>query len=59
MIEVPENYKGTAYVSPVGGSEVLGLERSTFYRRVMPHVYSGTIESLKIGACRRIRIATM
>ena len=41
-------------VSPAQAAELLGLNRRTFYRQVMPYVYSGVIESGKIGRTRRI-----
>lgn len=46
-------------VSPDEAAALLGLNRRTFYRRVMPHVYSGTIQSGKIGGCRRIDVGSL
>ena len=54
MIELPAKYAGRAAVSPGEAADILGLKRATFYRRVMPYVYSGRIQSLRIGGCRRI-----
>jgi predicted DNA-binding transcriptional regulator AlpA len=57
MIELPAKYAGRAALSPSESAEIIGLKRATFYRRIMPHVYTGKIQSIKIGGCRRI-IAT-
>lgn len=46
-------------VSPDEAAELLGLARRTFYRQVMPHVYSGTIRSGKIGRTRRIDVESL
>lgn len=36
-------------VSPGEAAELLGIDRSTFYDRVMPYVRTGHIRSLRIG----------
>lgn len=59
MIQLPPKFQGRAAVSPEEAAEILGLARATFYRHVMPHVYSGTILSLKIGSCRRIIVPSL
>lgn len=59
MITVPPKYAGQAYVSPEQAAEILGIDRSTFYRHVMRYVYSKTITSLKIGQCRRIQLSSL
>jgi hypothetical protein len=59
MRSIPSKFAGQSYGSPEGCAEILGIDRSTFYRHVMPHVYSGAIASLKVGACRRIRIDSL
>lgn len=59
MNSFPSQYDSRVYVSPAEAAEMLGIDRSTFYRRVMSWVYSGTIQSLKIGRCRRIRLASL
>lgn len=46
-------------VSPTEAANLLGLNRRTFYRQVMPHVYSGSIESAKIGRTRRIDVESL
>lgn len=46
-------------VSPTDAAGLLGMTRRTFYRQVMPHVYSGTIKSAKIGGNRRIDVASL
>jgi excisionase family DNA binding protein len=46
-------------VSPAEAAQLLGLPRRTFYQRVMPFVYSGTIQSARIGRNRRIDVASL
>lgn len=46
-------------VSPDEAAKLLGLTRRTFYRQVMPFVYSGAIESGKIGRTRRIDVESL
>lgn len=46
-------------VSPDEAAALLGLKRRTFYARVMPFVYSGDIQSSKIGNLRRIDVASL
>jgi excisionase family DNA binding protein len=46
-------------VSPSEAAELLGLNRRTFYRQVMPYVYSGVIRSGKIGRARRIDVQSL
>lgn len=53
-MELPPKFAGRVALSPDEAAEVLGVDRSTFYRRVMPAVRAGTIQSFKVGACRRI-----
>jgi excisionase family DNA binding protein len=59
MIIVPPKFAGQAAVSPDEAAEILGISTSTFYRQVMPHIYSNTILSLKIGAARRIIVSSL
>lgn len=58
-IPIPAKFQGRAAVSPEQAGEVLGISRSTIYRRVMPAVYSGQIQSLKIGGARRIVLISL
>ncbi len=58
-LTLPPKYAGRAALSPSEAAEVLGVDPSTFYRRVMPFVRSGDILSLKIGANRRIVVASL
>ena len=46
-------------VSPEEAADLLGLKLRTFYRQVMPHVYSGTIRSARIGRVRRIDVGSL
>jgi excisionase family DNA binding protein len=46
-------------VSPAEAAKLLGLPIRTFYDRVMPHVYGGTIQSAKIGRNRRIDVDSL
>lgn len=46
-------------VSPDEAADLLGLKRRTFYRQVMPFVYSGAIRSGKIGRTRRIDVQSL
>jgi hypothetical protein len=59
MIPVPEKFRGRSCVSPTEGAEICGVTRATFYRRVMPAVYTGEIASLMIGGCRRIVLSSL
>jgi predicted DNA-binding transcriptional regulator AlpA len=59
MIAIPPKFAGQAAVSPDEAAEILGISTTTFYRRIMPHVYSGTILSLTIGAARRIIVTSL
>jgi len=59
MIAIPSKFAGRAAVSPDEAAEIFGISPSTFYRQIMPHVYSGAILSLKIGGCRRIIVASL
>jgi hypothetical protein len=59
MITVPPKFAGQAAVSPDEAAAIFGISASTFYRQIMPHVYSGAILSLKIGGCRRIIVASL
>jgi hypothetical protein len=59
MIAIPAKFAGQAAVSPDEAAEIFGISPSTFYRQIMPQVYSGAILSLKIGGCRRIIIASL
>jgi len=54
VITIPPKFEGRAAVSPMEAAEVAGIDRSTFYRHHMPYVYSGRIQSLKIGGARRL-----
>jgi len=46
-------------VAPDEAAALVGIDRATFYRRTMPYVRSGAIQSLKIGACRRIVVSSL
>lgn len=46
-------------ISPDEGAKLLGLKRRTFYQQVMPFVYSGIIQSAKIGRLRRIDVESL
>lgn len=59
MITLPPRYAGRAALSPDEVAECLSIDRSTFYKNIMPHVRSGAILSLKIGNCRRIIVASL
>lgn len=59
MIPIPPKFAGRAAISPEEAAELLGVDRSTVYRQIMPYVYSGTIASLKIGSCRRLLVASL
>lgn len=59
MIAIPEKFAGQAAVSPDEAAEILGISSSTFYRHIMPYVYSGAILSLTIGAARRIIVTSL
>lgn len=45
--------------SPSKCADELGISSATFYRRVMPYVYDGTIRSFKLGGCRRIIVSSL
>lgn len=49
-IPVEERYA----LSPREAAELLGVDRSSFYRHIFPFVVSGAIQSLWIGSARRI-----
>lgn len=59
MITVPEQLRGRLAVSPAEAAEILGIDDSTFYRHWYPSVRSGAIASVKIGAARRIILASL
>jgi excisionase family DNA binding protein len=46
-------------VTPQEAADLLGLNRRTFYRQVMPYVYSGVIQSGKIGRLRMIDVESL
>lgn len=54
-----DELKGRIAVSPTEAATLLGIDRSSFYRRLMPYVITGKIKSLKIGASRRILTASL
>ena len=56
MIAIPEKYSGQAYASPGQLAEIIGIDRVTWYRHYYPHVRSGRIQSLKVGAALRVRL---
>jgi len=58
MITIPPKFEGRAAVSLKEAAAIAGVDRSTFYRHHMPHVYSGRIKSLKIGGARRLLITS-
>jgi excisionase family DNA binding protein len=45
--------------TPTEAASLLGLNRRTFYRQVMPYVASGTIRSTKIGRVRLIEVESL
>lgn len=46
-------------VSPDEAADLLKISRRSFYRNVMPHVYSGAIQSATIGRLRRIDVQSL
>jgi excisionase family DNA binding protein len=58
MITIPAKYADRVALSPAEAAELMGLSVTSFYRRVMPFVYAGAIQSLKVGGSRRILIAS-
>lgn len=46
-------------VKPSEAAELLSMDRSTFYRRIMPHVRGGEIRSLRIGNSVRIFVDSL
>jgi excisionase family DNA binding protein len=46
-------------VSPGEAAQLLGIDRRTFYRRIMPAVELGAIQSLRIGRARRILVTSL
>ncbi len=46
-------------VSPSEAAALLSLDRSTFYRKIMPLVREGTIRSLRVGARQRIFVDSL
>jgi hypothetical protein len=58
MIPLPPKYAGRAAVSPEEAAEIAGVNRSTFYRHHYPYVRSGRIQSLRIGGCLRLIVAS-
>ena len=46
-------------VSPGEAAELFGIDRSTFYERIMPHVRAGRIRSLRIGRSVRIFVDSL
>jgi hypothetical protein len=58
MIAIPPKFAGRAAVSPEEAAEIAGIDRATFYRHHMPQVRGGKIASFKVGACRRIIVAS-
>lgn len=54
-----EELKGRIAVSPGEAAMLLGIDRVTFYRRLMPLVLTGRIQSVKIGRSRRILVASL
>lgn len=59
MLTIPENYRDRTAVSPAEAANMLGIHRTTFYRQVMPYVWSGAIQSLKIGTRRCIILESL
>jgi excisionase family DNA binding protein len=57
MITIPPKYQDRIGLSLYEAADILGIHRSTLYRRIMPHVYSGRIQSLKVGG-RRLLLVT-
>jgi hypothetical protein len=46
-------------VSPTEAAALVGVDRATFYRRMMPLVRGGRIQSFHVGACRRIVVESL
>ena len=44
---------------PKEAADILGIDLSTYYRRVHPYVLSGDIRSRKIGRARRVDYASL
>ena len=59
MSDLPASFSNRYADSPAKCAKALGISSATFYRRIMPYVYDGTIQSVRIGACRRIVIASL
>lgn len=61
MAKLPtaEELRGRIAVSPGEAAQLLGIDRRTFYRRIMPAVELGAIQSLRIGRARRILVASL
>jgi excisionase family DNA binding protein len=55
----PDELRQRIAVSPAEAAIMLGVDRSTFYRHLMPKVLTGKIKSLRIGAARRIIVASL
>lgn len=58
-LAVPDYYRNRTTLSPTEAAKMIGIDRSTFYRRVMPYVWSGAIQSIKIGSRRCIFIDSL
>lgn len=46
-------------ISPDAAARMLGISTTTFYEKVMPLVYGGAIESVKIGRRRIILVESL
>jgi predicted DNA-binding protein (UPF0251 family) len=46
-------------VAPDEAGAIVGVDRSTIYRHIMSAVYAGRIQSLTVGACRRIVVESL
>jgi excisionase family DNA binding protein len=59
MSIIPAKYADRVAISPQEAADMLGIDRSTLYRQIMPFVYERTILSFKIGSSRRIVVASL
>lgn len=54
-----DELRGRIAVSPGEAAILLSIDRRTFYRHIMPAVQTGRIQSMRVGAARRILVASL